>query len=155
MKKCEDANSMVDLSWNCLLATVQNNIVLRSTGSWRRSRGLFEHPEHFGTAPKGEPTSVWEMQVSRDVAMAGIKRMATYQCHLHEGLPYSKGTGLQSDILLLELQPGISEGFPSFASGWLNLPGGRSSWSARLYQGPLPQSCGHAHASLGKEEGRS
>lgn len=101
--------------------------------------GLLEHPEDLGTAPKGDPASIWHHPQTANLIKLGFERGAIFQCHLDANLPYSKPTGLLTTIPEIIEADFFFAGPPVFEHVW------RKGRHLRLYRGPLPASCGHTH----------
>eukprot|EP00974_Lingulodinium_polyedra_P020183 1950440-Lingulodinium_polyedra.AAC.1 len=114
----------------------------RQQQEWRRTRGLLEHPEDLGEAPRGDPASIWQFKEPQELTVSSdYFRGALFQCELAE-VDYSKPTGILTDV------PGAKRflhlGWPEFDRSGMK----------RSYHGPLPPqcACGRRHQGLARRQ---
>ncbi len=126
------ANSLLSFSIDCLgrAAKVQH-------ADWRFTRGLLEHPEDLGSADKGDPASVWQLDCVRALERLHYCRGAIFQCAVAD-TDYQKPTGLLTSIPDLHQDAAFHRGWPHFCP----------DAARRVYDGPLPRHCGHRHPPL-------
>ena len=137
-EKCDNGTALMGFGVQALQAASR----AKRSSEWRRTRGLLEHPEDLGEAPRGDPASIWQFREPQELELSdGYFRGALYQCEIAE-VDYSKPTGLLTDVSVMSHF--LRVGWPEFDH----------SGKRRNYCGPLPPrcSCGRRHQGLARRQ---
>ena len=111
--------------------------------TWRRGRGLLEHPEDLGDTSRGTPASIFQFRETRELgSKKGWYSGAFFQCETDESCDYLKPTRVVTSIPMHDNQA-FHVGWPAFQKGWLSHQGGWRTQGSRCYAGPLPRTCIH------------